>query len=103
MDDSFRPLRGMRSKAKQAAEHERRHPSGSDVPFKQWSYDVQHAESETRRDLLIEFGQSEGWFGPDGEVLDPNATGAERLNADLRRAVGLAPRLMTLFGARGSS
>lgn len=71
--------------------------------FEAWSVDVQAERDPTRRDLLIEFGEAEGWVGPDGEVLDPNATERDQLNASLRRAAGLAPCLRTLFGDRGSS
>jgi hypothetical protein len=92
------PRSALRSRDKQRLVIESRHPSDSDDPFEQWAYDVQHADDPTRRELLIEFGQSAGWVGEDGEVLDPNATGVDRLNADLRRAAGLAPRLRTLFG-----
>jgi len=79
-------LRGARSKSKQAALAAHAHPLADASPFDQWAHSVQAEQDPVRRDLLIEFGQSEGWVGPDGEVLDPDATGADRLNADIRRA-----------------
>lgn len=55
-------------------------------PYDVWRERVQSETEDDRREALIEFGIAEGWVGPDGEVLDPNATGADRLNADIRRA-----------------
>jgi hypothetical protein len=67
-------------------------------PYDVWRERLRTESDPDRVEALVEFGQAEGWVGPNGEVLDQNATEADRLNADLRRAAGLPPRLRTLFG-----
>jgi hypothetical protein len=95
---------GLRSKSKRAALAARAHPLGPYASrFAYWSHAVQNESDPDRREVLIEFGQAEGWVGQNGEVLDPDATERDQLNASLRKAAGLAPRLRTLFGDRGSS
>jgi hypothetical protein len=80
----------MRRKSKLA--RVRTHPLGNYASrFEYWQYSVQREDDPDRRDVLVEYGQSQGWVGPSGEVLDPNATTAERFNAAIRAAARHVP------------
>lgn len=55
-------------------------------PFDVWKERLRTESDPDRIEALVEAGRAEGWVDSSGRVLDPNATGADRLNADIRRA-----------------
>jgi hypothetical protein len=50
-------------------------------------------EGSHRKEVLIEFGQDQGWVDKDGRVLDPNESARDRLNREIRDAAGRSARL----------